>query len=83
MTFLGQEMKSTIQRLYDYQTALEKWERKKFAFDSNVAKKLVNKKPLEPEPTPDLFQISRDDEYARKLRIQVLGIKPKYPVRKA
>lgn len=73
---------TTSQKLFAYKSALEVWRRKKFAFDANAEKGLVNKKPLEREPMPDSFLLPRDDIYAKQIRIQVLGIKPKYPVRK-
>lgn len=75
----------TVEKLFKYQTALEKW-KKEFDFRAKLEGKELekrNKKPLGEMPTPNLFELMADDAYALKVKERIIGVQVKtIPARK-
>jgi len=66
----------TIDKLFNYQTALERW-KKEFDFRAKLEGKELekrNKKPLGEMPTPNLFELAMDDAYALKIKDRIIGV---------
>lgn len=76
----------TFDKLFKYQTALQKW-KKELDYRSRLEGKDLekrNKKPLGEMPTPNLFELANDDAYALKIKNKVIGTPVKtIPARKA
>lgn len=69
-------MSKTIEKLFRYQCALEKY-KKELDFRAKLEGKELekrNKKPMESMPTPNLFLLANDDAYALKIKDRIIGI---------
>lgn len=72
---------NTVEKLFKYQTALQKW-KAEFDFRSRLEGKELekrNKKPLGEMPTPNLFELANDDAYALKIKERIIGTSVKTP----
>lgn len=66
---------NTVEKLFKYQTALQKWKTELDYRAKLEGKDLKNwnKKPLGDMPTPNLFELASDDAYAMKIKERIIG----------